>query len=60
MTTSALRHLHSTPFSGASAPITLLSAVAGKLGAGALALLRMSAGLNSVDPALFADRIVHD
>jgi hypothetical protein len=29
-------------------------------GNGGLALLRMSAGLNSVDPALFVERIVQD
>ena len=29
-------------------------------GSGALALLRMSAGLNAVDPALFVQRIVQD
>lgn len=29
-------------------------------GNGCLALLRMSAGLNSIDPALFVERIVQD
>lgn len=60
MTTSTLRPAAPSPFAYARQLVAILRAVVRKTGAGALALLRMSAGLNSVDPEQFAHRIVHD
>lgn len=60
MTTSTLTLAGSSPLAHAPKLIAMLSAVARKTGAGALQLLRMSAGLDSVNPELFAHRIVHD
>lgn len=60
MTTATLTLAGPSPFAHAAKLIAKLSAAARKTGAGALHLLGMSAGLNSVNPELFAHRIVHD
>ena len=60
MTTSAFTLTGPSPFAHAPKLVALLSAAARKTGAGFLDLLRMSAGLNSVNPEQFAHRIVHD
>lgn len=60
MTTSTLTLAGPSPFAHAPKLAAMLSAAARKAGAGFLHLLRMSAGMNSVNPEQFAHRIVHD